>query len=661
MINRLRTSTHSRQVDASKKLAAVSFRNVVIFYLLGLTLAEAVTTLSEARLGMILHGLLLLAVFVLASLYHDGPQASFLYIMALGPLIRLTSLSLPLPRFDFIYWYALVGLPLILAAFAAMRANHLTAADVGLSLRRPFMQLLIALCGIGLGAMEYLILRPDPLVEQLTFEQVIVPALILLIFTGFLEELIFRGLMQHTGFQNFGWLGGILYVSVVFAVLHIGYRSILDVLFVFGVAVFFAIMAKTTGSIVGVTIAHGLTNIGLFLIFPFLIGSQLLSNPLPKIPRYVNSLGVVSKVVKDPILPAELAVGQQQPSPVSSPFSAAAWTPTPTSSPTLVASPTASPTLAASPVAPQASPTPAPEISPSSTPGPTADPASSLPALVQTVVPLPQASPTLLAAAAIPLQPTSQPARPTLVPQPPAPFEEMIFVPGGLFRMGCDEDNRHESCHPDEAPLHSVSLFDYRIDRTEVTTAQYAACVAAGACNPPLTSSSITRPDYYNNPDYASYPVINVTWQDAAAYCLWAGKRLPSEAEWEKAARLSKLAPLYPWGDKATTCDLANYQSPEGPCIGDTTPVDSYPQGLSPVGVADLAGNVAEWVNDWYLAGYYFASPASNPTGPRSGDLRVVRGGSWNSNWEDIRTARRNSLFPNVASLEIGFRCAWTP
>jgi serine/threonine-protein kinase len=237
----------------------------------------------------------------------------------------------------------------------------------------------------------------------------------------------------------------------------------------------------------------------------------------------------------------------------------------------------------------------------------------------------------------------------------------MIFVPGGIFRMGCDEDNRRESCQPDEAPLHSVSLSDYRIDRTEVTTAQYAACVAAGACNPPLTSSSITRPNYYNNPDFASYPVINVTWQDAAAYCLWAGKRLPSEAEWEKAARLSKLAPIYPWGDKAPTCELANYQSPEGPCIGDTAPVDSYPQGLSPVGAADLAGNVAEWVNDWYLAGYYFASPASNPTGPRSSDLRVVRGGSWNSDWEDIRTARRNSLFSNVASLEIGFRCAWTP
>lgn len=644
---------------------------------MALTLAEAVTTLSEARIGMVLHGLLLLAVFLLAAIYHDGPQAAFMYAMTLGPLIRLTSLSLPLPRFDLVYWYALVGLPLILAAFFAMRNNHLSRADVGLVLRRPFLQLLIALCGIGLGAIEYIILRPPPLVEEFSLQQIVLPAIILLVFTGFLEEFIFRGVMQHTGFENFGWLGGVIYVSVVFAILHIGYASIIDVIFVFSVAVFFAIMTRLTGSIVGVTFAHGLTNIGLFLVFPFLIGSQMLSNPIPRIPHYVNSLGVMARSIKDAPL-AWFGDSSQPtltaaPSPLAAeiaftrtPLVAAISTRTPLSTATPLASnpsqspaPSASPTHAASPPAvfPTASPIP---ISTLQLPL-AASLAQSTPSSILLTSPastrLP-VSPTATALAALPSSPTTTAA---LAPASPPPLTEMILIPAGIFRMGCDVDKSIERCQDDELPLHPVSLDAFSIDRTEVTNAQYAACISAGACQPPLSPASATRPDYFTNPAYASYPVVYVTWFDANAYCLWAGKRLPSEAEWEKAARLGKLAQRFPWGDSTPNCDSANFRTAEGACLGDTNAVGSYPDGVNPAGAFDLAGNVSEWVFDWYKANTYFSSIATNPLGPRLGDARVVRGGSWNSTWEDIRLAHRSSLSPTAASPEVGFRCARWP
>ncbi len=633
------------------------------------------TTLSEARIGMVLHGLLLLAVFLLAAIYHDGPQAAFMYAMTLGPLIRLTSLSLPLPRFDLVYWYALVGLPLILAAFFAMRNNRLSRADVGLVLRRPFLQLLIALCGIGLGAIEYIILRPPPLVEEFNLQQIILPALILLIFTGFLEEFIFRGVMQHTGFENFGWLGGVIYVSVVFAILHIGYASIIDVIFVFSVAVFFAIMTRLTGSIVGVTFAHGLTNIGLFLVFPFLIGSQMLSNPIPRIPHYVNSLGVMARSIKD--APLAWFGDSTQPTLTAAPSPLAAEiaftrtplvealptnTPRSTTAPLASSIPSLSPLPSASPTRPASQPTVFPTASPipistlqfplaaslappTPSTAPLASPASTRPPVL----------PTATTVAVLPSSPTA------LATASPPPLTEMVLIPAGIFRMGCDLDKSIERCQADELPLHSVSLDAFSIDRTEVTNTQYAACVSAGACQPPISPASATRPDYFTNPTYASYPVIYVTWFDANAYCLWAGKRLPSEAEWEKASRLSKLAQRFPWGDGAPNCDRANYLAAEGACIGDTNAVGSYPDGANSAGIFDFSGNVSEWVFDWYKNNTYISSIASNPLGPRLGDARVVRGGSWNSPWEDIRLAHRSSLSPSAASPEIGFRCARWP
>ena len=229
---------------------------------------------------------------------------------------------------------------------------------------------------------------------------------------------------------------------------------------------------------------------------------------------------------------------------------------------------------------------------------------------------------------------------------------EMVLVPAGEFPMGGSD----LSAEADEKDVHTVTLDAYYIDKFEVTNAAYAACVEDdAACKPPIQDDSFTRSDYYGVEEYDDYPAVYINWTMANAYCEWRGARLPTEAEWEKAARGTEER-LYPWGS-GIDCQKANYYGPNG-CYGGTTQVGSYEEGKSQYGAYDMAGNVWEWVADWYSETYYLTSPTTNPTGPDSGQSRVLRGGSWNRQEFDVRVSNRNKYGPTYFNFDIGFRCA---
>jgi serine/threonine-protein kinase len=217
--------------------------------------------------------------------------------------------------------------------------------------------------------------------------------------------------------------------------------------------------------------------------------------------------------------------------------------------------------------------------------------------------------------------------------------------------MGDDGGNSNER------PAHTVTLDAFWIDKTEVTNAQYRRCVEGGGCTAPGSSSSASRNSYYGNGSFDNYPVIYVNWNQASAYCRWAGARLPTEAEWEKAARGTD-GRQYPWGNQYPDCQRANCGCQEGGCVGDTNQVGSYPAGASPYGALDMGGNVYEWVADWYDGGYYASSPANNPQGPNAGDGRVVRGAGWVNEGSFLRTVWRHHSDPASGSPDFGFRCA---
>ena len=240
---------------------------------------------------------------------------------------------------------------------------------------------------------------------------------------------------------------------------------------------------------------------------------------------------------------------------------------------------------------------------------------------------------------------------------------EMIQIPAGEFWMGCDPaHNGGILCYDtSELPLHLVYLDAYSIDKTEVTNAQYMQCVLAGECAPPISTASFTRTSYFYNPEYVNYPVIFITWTEAQNYCNWDGKRLPTEAEWEKAAR-GPTPRGYPWGDSPPSCDLGNYNHYDGyteiPCTGDTTKVGSYPDSSSPYGVLDMMGNVWEWVSDWSSFDYYGGSPYANPTGPETGTNKILRGGSFYNGRFFTRTSFHGVDGPiNFSDTSTGIRC----
>ncbi len=233
------------------------------------TIAELVTALVNPRWGLVLHGLLLLSLPVWTALRWRFPDHRLALAFTLVPLVRVMSLSLPLVRFPVVTWYALTALPLVTSGYLAANVLSLQRKDIGLTVGRWYLQILIALPGFGFGILEYLILRPRPLISELTLASAWFPALTLLVATGFAEEFIFRGVLQKVSMDTLGkW--GLFLVAIIFAVLHIGYLSVLDILFVFVVGLYFAWVTLKTGSILGATLAHGITNILLFLVIPFL-------------------------------------------------------------------------------------------------------------------------------------------------------------------------------------------------------------------------------------------------------------------------------------------------------------------------------------------------------------------------------------------------------
>ena len=224
--------------------------------------------------------------------------------------------------------------------------------------------------------------------------------------------------------------------------------------------------------------------------------------------------------------------------------------------------------------------------------------------------------------------------------------KKLLYVPAGKFTMGSENGDDNEK------PVHVVSLDAFWIDQTEITNGMYARCVNDSECDVPGSKESLTRTNYYGEAKYNNYPVIFVDWNMAKTYCEWAGRRLPTEAEWEKAARGAE-AFIYPWGNAMADKDLLNFND----FVGDTTEVGIYPNGASPYGALDMAGNVWEWVNDWFAPDYYRNSPESNPPGPSTGRTHVLRGGSWNLNDDLVRSTYRGT-HPSEPNLGIGFRCA---
>jgi formylglycine-generating enzyme required for sulfatase activity len=255
----------------------------------------------------------------------------------------------------------------------------------------------------------------------------------------------------------------------------------------------------------------------------------------------------------------------------------------------------------------------------------------------------------------------------------------LVYVPAGEFEMGSTDEQVDEAlqiCNEvwgdckrewfeDELPAHTVSLKAFWIDRTEVSNAQYRECVEAGACWAPMRCT--WGDPTYDDASKADHPVVCVDWYRAQTYCEWAGGRLPTEAEWEYAAR-GPETPIYPWGDEFD-CSRGNFDDeteyddyvlPGGAgCDGyvETAPVGSFSSGVSWCGALDLAGNVWEWCADWYDPDYYAGSLSRDPQGPNSGEYRVPRGGSWFGNRRDVRSVVRYGLTPGHTYSHVGFRC----
>jgi len=259
-----------------------------------------------------------------------------------------------------------------------------------------------------------------------------------------------------------------------------------------------------------------------------------------------------------------------------------------------------------------------------------------------------------------PLFAADQPPQALLTPPTGKDGAPMVEVPAGSFPMGVPQGDRDGGL--DEYPRHDVFVDTFFIDKFEVTNGRYLEFVKATGHRIPQNPKDPTRNLWQGaaiSDSLSDRPVINVDWFDAEAYCKWAGKRLPAEAEWEKAAK-GTTDRRFPWGNVEPTVKHLNFNQK---WIGEKTlmPVGSYEAGKSPFGAYDMAGNVWEWVNDWYDARYYEKSPAKNPKGPDSGIKKVIRGAGWQNETPTVRIFTRVDSDLTIRNESTGFRCAITP
>lgn len=223
--------------------------------------------------------------------------------------------------------------------------------------------------------------------------------------------------------------------------------------------------------------------------------------------------------------------------------------------------------------------------------------------------------------------------------------QPMVLIPAGEFAMGSDRGQ------DDEQPVHRVSIKAFYLDALEVTVSRYAEFLMSQKPDPPFKWNEASDGPHVNK------PVVGVNWYDARDYCRWVGRRLPTEAEWELAARGAD-GRMYPWGSTHPTKGHANAGQTKWRGYDTLTNVGQFELGKTPNGVYDLAGNLWEWVADWYDAAYYQFSPRENPSGPSAGPLRVLRGGAWNNDSKAIRSANRAGYAPDARRNDVGFRCA---
>ncbi len=241
-----------------------------LVYLLAIIAAEVITVTIEPVWGVVCHIIILVALILHSALAGKRVYQQLFLSLALVPLVRIISLSMPLANIPQIWWYPIVYAPLLVAALQVVRLLGFSLEQMGLNFKRISIQLAVALAGFVFGLGEYFILTEEAQATNLVLRETwLLAAFLLLACTGFVEELIFRGVLQRSAVEAFGWWG-IIYVSLLFAVIHLIHQSLIDIAFVFVIAIFFGWVVKKTGSLFGVTLSHGIANIVLFLVAPLL-------------------------------------------------------------------------------------------------------------------------------------------------------------------------------------------------------------------------------------------------------------------------------------------------------------------------------------------------------------------------------------------------------